>query len=112
MARPMRRLPPVTRATRPAMRKPVAASITGDGTALEVQAGLAFVARGGVGVDVALTEDEVLVAADLDLVSGIGREQDAVALFDVAHGGAHRDDLGPDEAPVHVRGGGDEDAGA
>src|SRR5690349_14170100 len=105
IARPMPREPPVISATRPSRRTSIL-------RALEVEAGLAAGTLGGDGVDVALTQDEVLVAADLDLEPGIGGEQHAVAGLEVAHRGAHLHDLGPDQPPVHVGGGRDQDPGA
>ena len=62
-------------------------------------------------VHVPLAQDQVLLGPDLDLEPGVGREQDVVARLDVAHRRADLDDLGPDQAPVDVRGGRDQDPG-
>ena len=58
---------------------------------------------------VALAQDEVLLAPDLDLEAGVGREQHPVADLDGAHGRARGDDLRPHEPPVDVGGGRDQD---
>ena len=57
---------------------------------LEVEAGLAVVAHRRHRVDVALAQDEVLLAPDLDLEAGVGCEEHLVALLDVAHRRARR----------------------
>ena len=61
-------------------------------------------------MDVALAQDEVVVAADLDLVAVLGVEQHLVADLDGAHVRADGDDLGPRQPLGHLRGGRDEDA--
>src|SRR5438270_1182671 len=66
----------------------------------------------GHGVDVALAEDEVLVAPDLDLVAALRREQHPVVGLHVADRGAEGDDIAPYEPPVDVGGGGDQDPAA
>ena len=63
-------------------------------------------------MDVAFAQDEVLLAPDLDLEAGVGREQHPVAFFEVADRRADRHDLRPGEAAVEVGGGRDEDAAA
>ena len=68
-------------------------------------------AAGGDGVDVALAQHDVVLAADLDLVAVLGAEQHAVAdLGRRARSGPSADDLGPHQALGHLRGGRDEDA--
>ena len=54
-----------------------------------------FEAFGGDGVDVALAEDDVVVAADLDLVAVLGVEQHLVAGSIVRTFGPDGHDLGP-----------------
>src|ERR1700754_3839869 len=79
---------------------------------LEIQAGLPVgEPLGGDGVQVALAEQHVGLAADLDLGLVLGVEEDAVADLDGADVGSHRDDPGPGQPPPHGGGGGDDDAG-
>src|SRR5689334_906816 len=113
IARPMPRVPPVTSATLPSSRKAFSGSITAcSSVGSEVEAGPALGALGGHRVDVALAQDQVLVAVDLDLVAAVGREEHLVAGLDVAHRRADLHDLRPAEALADVRGGGDKDPGA
>ena len=60
-------------------------------------------------MDIALTQDDVVVAAHLDLVAILRVEQDLIAGFHRADVGADGDDLGPDESLADVGGGRDED---
>jgi uncharacterized protein len=63
-------------------------------------------------VDVALTKDQVFIAADLDLVMVLGAEQHLVVGLDVANVRSDGDDLGPDQPLGDLRRGGNEDAAA
>ena len=56
---------------------------------------LPFEALGGDGVDVALAQDDVVLAPDLDLVAVLGVEQHLVARLHGPHVRADADDLGP-----------------
>ena len=78
-----RATPPVTSATLPSKR--MLHRDRGPSPASQVEAGLAGRPLGRDRVDVALAQDQVLVAADLDLEAGVGREQHVVAVLDVAH---------------------------
>ena len=80
--------------------------------AYEVEAGLAVLeAAGGDRVQVALAEQDVVVAADLDLGPVLRVEQHPVVDLDRAHVGADRDHLRPGQPAAHLRGGRDQDAG-
>src|SRR5262245_6634525 len=108
IARPMPRVPPVTSAAFPSSRNVFAGSITGRS---QVQARLTLVPARRHRVYVPLAQDQVVLAADVDLEAGVGREQDEVTLFHVAHRRPHRDDLRPVEPPVLRRGRRDHDPG-
>ena len=58
---------------------------------------------------VALTQDDVVLAAHLDLIAILGAEQHLIALFHRPHVGTHGNDLGPHEPFPHLCGGRDED---
>src|SRR5215207_3784617 len=60
-------------------------SATASEMASEIEAGGSLDPFGGDGVDVALAQDNVLVAAHLDLVAVVGREQDLVTDLHAAH---------------------------
>ena len=60
-------------------------------------------------MDVALSEDDVIVALDLDLVTVLWTEQHLIAGFHRSDVGTHGHDLGPHEALVQLRRGRDED---
>ena len=62
------------------------------------------------GVDVALAQDDVVLAPDLDLVSVLGAEQHTIGHFHRAHVRTDRDHLGPGEALAELRSRRDEDA--
>ena len=78
----------------------------------EIEAGLAVFPHRRHRMDVALAEDEVLLAPDLHLEARVGREQHLITLLQVPDRGSDRHHLGPGEPPVEVGGGGDEDAAA
>jgi hypothetical protein len=61
-------------------------------------------------VHVALAQDDVVVAPDLDLVAVLGVEQHPVAHLHGPDVGADGHDLGPRQPLRHLGGGGDEDA--
>ena len=61
---------------------------------------------------VALAQDQVLLAADLDLEAAVGREEHAIGRLDGPNGRARGDDLGPHEAAIDVCCGRDENPGA
>src|SRR6266545_5230484 len=108
MARPMPRVPPVTSAAFPSRRNALAGSITAPS---QVQAGLTLGPARGNGVHVAFAQDQVVLAPDVDLEAGVGREQHEVTFLDVANRRPDRHDLGPVEPPVLGRGRRDDDAG-
>src|SRR4051812_37655848 len=108
MARPMPRVPPVTSEALPSRRNAFAGSITARS---HVQAGLALGPARRHGVHVAFAQDQVVLAPDVDLEAGIGREQHEVALLDVADRRPDRYDLGPVEPPVLGRGHRNDDPG-
>ena len=58
---------------------------------------------------VALTQDHVIVALDLDLVAILGAEQHLIARFHRTNVGTHGHDLGPHQSLVHLGGGRDQD---
>src|SRR5882724_8870521 len=53
-------------------------------------------------MDVALAEDQILLAAYLDFESGVGCEQHAVAFFHVPHRRPDGDHLAPRQSPIAV----------
>jgi len=77
----------------------------------EVEAGAAFLETlGSDGVDVALAQDDVVVAPDLDLVAVLGVEEDLIAGLERADVGAGGDDLGSGQPLGHLGRGRDQDA--
>src|SRR5437588_6628653 len=79
---------------------------------LQVEPCRSLTALRGDGVDVALPEDQVLVAPDLHLVAALGGEQHPVVGLHVADGRPESDHLAPHQAPVDVGGGRDQDPAA
>ncbi|MEY4361562.1 MAG: hypothetical protein RL391_868 [Actinomycetota bacterium] len=65
---------------------------------------------GGHGVDVALTEHDVVVATDLDLVAILGAEEDSIPDFGTTYVLAQGHDLGPHETFGDLRGRWNEDS--
>src|SRR5574341_682413 len=87
-------------------------ALAGRPSSSQVEPGLAFAAARCDRVHVALAQNEVLVAPDLDFVPGVGGEQHEVALLDVPDGGSDRDHFGPPEPLIAIGGRGDHNADA
>ncbi len=62
------------------------------------------------GVDISLTEDDVIAAPDLDFVAILGVEQHPIVELHRAHVGADRNDLSPREAFAHLGRGRNQDS--
>jgi len=78
---------------------------------LKVEPGaLGIQTLGGHRVDIALAQDDVIIAADLNLVAILGAEQHSVTDLHRPDVGAQADHLRPGEALAHLRGSRNEDA--
>ncbi len=76
----------------------------------EVEPGPTVHTFGGNRVNVAFSQQDVVVALNLDLVAILRAEQNLVAGLDVAHMGTGGDDFGPDEPLAHLGGRRNEDS--